>query len=62
MDNLKIIFYFKVPGTNIGWIITGNALRLSYTLHINKENKNLNRKYNNERKITFWYNISMDIL
>ncbi|ORX87584.1 hypothetical protein BCR32DRAFT_289236 [Anaeromyces robustus] len=51
-----------LPGTNTGWIIIGNALRLSYILHLYKENKSLNKLYNNERKITFWYNISMDIL
>jgi len=59
-----IIFLFKkiVPGTNTGWIIIGNALRLSHTLQINKKKKDLKSIYNNEKMITFWYNVSMDIL
>ena len=35
---------------------------MSYTLQINEENKNLKNIYNDEKKIAFWYNISMDIL
>ncbi|ORX56064.1 hypothetical protein BCR36DRAFT_280771 [Piromyces finnis] len=49
-------------GSNFSWILFGIALRMAYLLKLDEEDKNLSEIYNEERKFTFWYVISKDML
>eukprot|EP00833_Pecoramyces_ruminatium_P011596 jgi/Orpsp1_1/1185628/evm.model.c7180000094673.2 len=49
-------------GTNKGWIFLGIALRMAYLLELNKDDKSLSKKYNDERKFTFWYIMCKDMM
>ncbi|ORX47103.1 hypothetical protein BCR36DRAFT_413757 [Piromyces finnis] len=51
-----------LSGTSLSWVLIGLSIKYAHILNLNKEDKNLSKKLNDERKKTFWYCFSKDIL